>query len=88
MQNDLDKEEVSPRQVRMPASGQETNPAAGRPYGEAADYTDLNRAMTDDPWRSFSSENDDNLASWIVQSKVAKSKIHAHFAQGLGGTDS
>jgi len=44
--------------------------------------------MTDDPWSPLSLENDLNLASWFVRSKVAKSQIDAYFAEGLGGTDS
>ena len=44
--------------------------------------------MTDDPWSPFSSENDFNLASWFVRSKVAKSQVYAYFADGLAGTDS
>ena len=44
--------------------------------------------MTDDPCSPFSSENDFNLASWFVRSKVAKSQIYAYFAEGLGCTDS
>jgi len=42
--------------------------------------------MTDDHWSPFSSEEDFNLASVFVRSKVAKSQIDAYFAQGLGGT--
>jgi len=44
--------------------------------------------MTDDPCSPFSSENDFNLASWFVRSKVAKSQIYAYFAEDLGCTDS
>jgi len=88
MPNDSDIEDVSHRPVRARPSGQETIPGAGRPLGEVAGYTELNKAMTDDPWSSFSSEDDFNLASWFVRSKVAKSHIDADFAQGLGDTDS
>jgi len=88
MHNDSDTEDVSHPPVRARPSGQETIPGAGRPLGEVAGYTELNKAMTDDPWSPFSSEDDFNLASWFVRSKVAKSQIDAYFAQGLGGTDS
>jgi len=88
MQNDTDTEDVSYPPVRVRPSGQETIPGAGRPLGKIAGYTELNKAMTDDPWSPFSSENDFNLASWFVQPKVAKSQIYAYFAEGLGGTDS
>jgi len=69
-------------------SGQETIPGAGRPLGEVAGYTELNKAMTDDRWSPFSSETDFNLACWFFQRKVAKSQINTYFAEGLGGTDS
>jgi len=44
--------------------------------------------MAVDPWSPFPSDNDFNLASWFVRSKVAKSHLDAYFAEGLGGTDS
>jgi len=44
--------------------------------------------MTDDPWNPFLSEDNFNLASWLVRCKVAKSQIDAFFAEGLSGTDS
>jgi len=75
MQNDSDTEEVSHPPVCVRPFGQETIPGAGRPLSEVAGYTELNKAMTDDPGSSFSSENDFNLASWFVRSKVAKSPI-------------
>jgi len=49
MQNDSDTEEVSHPLVRVRPSGQETIPDAGRLLGEVAGYTELNKAMTDDP---------------------------------------
>jgi len=88
MQNDSDTEEVSHPPVLVRPSCQETIPGASRPLGEVDGYTERNKAMTDDPWSPFSSENDFNLASWFVPSKVAKSQIDAYFAEGLGGTDS
>jgi len=88
MQNDSDAEDVSyPPGCGRPSS-QETISGAGRALSDVAGYTELNRAMTDDPWNPFSSEDGFNLASWLVQSKVAKSQIDAYFAEGLGGTDS
>jgi len=88
MHNDSDTEDVSHPPVHERHSGQETIPGAGRPLGEVAGYTELNKAITDDPWSSFLSENDFNLASWFVRSKVAKLQIDTYFAEGLGGTDS
>jgi len=88
MHNDSDTEYVSHPLVHHLPSGQETIPGAGRPLGEVAGHTELNMAMTDDPWSPFSSEDNFNFASWFVRSKVAKLQIDAYFAQGLGGTDS
>ena len=88
MHNDSDTEDVSHPPVRARPSGQETIPGAGRPLGEVAGYTGLNKAMTDDSWSPFSSEEDFNLASWFIRSSVARSQIEAYFAQALGGTDS
>ena len=88
MQNNSDTEEVSHPPIRVRPSSQETIPGSGRPRSEVAGYRVLNKAMTDDAWSPFSSENDFNLASWYVRRKVAKSQIDAYFADGLGGTDS
>jgi len=88
MQNDSDTEDVFNPPVPVRPSGQEAIPGGGRPLGEVAGYTQLNKAMTDEPWSPFLSENDFNLASWFVRSKVAKSQIDAYFDAGLGDTDS
>jgi len=88
IQNHSDTEEVSHPPVGVCPSGQETIPSTGRPLGEVAGYTELNKAMTNDPWSPFSSENDFNLPSWFVRSKVAKSQICVYIVAGLGGTDS
>ena len=88
MQNDSDTEDISHPPVRVRPSGQESIPGAGRPLCEVAGYTELHKAMTDDPWSPFSQENDLNLVSWFVRSKVAKLEIDAYFAEGLGRTDS
>jgi len=88
MQNDSDTEEICHRPVRVRPAVQETIPCAGRRVRKVAGYTELNKAMTDDPWSPFSSANDFNWASWFVRSKVAKSQINAYFAESLGGMDS
>ena len=87
IQNHSDTEEVSHPPVRVRPSAQETIPGTGRPLGEVAGYTELNKAMTDDLWSPFSSENDFNWPSRFVRSKVARSEIDAYFAKGLGGMD-
>jgi len=88
MPNDSDTEDVSHPLVCVHPWGQETIPGAGKPLGEVAGYTELNKAMTDDPWSPFSAEDNFNLASWFVQSKVTKSQINAYFAESLGSMDS
>jgi len=88
MQNDSDREDVSHPPVCRHPSNQETIADACRLISDIAGYTELDRAMTDDPWNPFSSKDDFDLASWLVQSKVAKSQIDMYFAEGLGGTDS
>jgi len=50
MQNDSETEEVFHPPVPVRPSGQETIAGAGRPLGEVAGYTELNKAMTDHPW--------------------------------------
>ena len=65
MHNDSDTEDVSHPPVHARPSGQETIPGAGRPLGEVAGYTELNKAMTDDPWSPFSSEDDFNLGAGL-----------------------
>lgn len=87
LRSDSDFEDVSQPDRGRPSS-QEVIRDAGKALGDVPGYTELNRAITDDPWSPFSSEDDFNLASWFVRSKVAKSQIDAYFAEGLGGTDS
>jgi len=60
MHNDLDTQDVSHPPVRVRSSGQEAIPRAGRPCGEVAVNTELNKAMTYDPWSPFSSQDDFN----------------------------
>ena len=43
--------------------------------------------MLEEPWSPFSRERDSNLASWFVQSKVAKTRIDDYFSKGLGGIE-
>jgi len=43
--------------------------------------------MLDELWSPFSSEYDFNLASWFVQSNVAKMQIDNYLGKGLGGME-
>ena len=62
MQNDSDAEYISHQPICRRPSSQETISGAGRALSDVDDYTELNRAMTDDPRNRFSSEDDFNLA--------------------------
>jgi len=86
IQNDSDTEDVSHLPLCGSPSPQETISGTGRALSDVANYTKLNRGMTDGPWNPFSSEDNLNLTTWLVRSKVAKSLIEVYFAAGLGGT--
>jgi len=88
IQNHSGREDVSHPPVCVRSSGHETIPGGSRLLGEVASYTELNLAMTNALWSTFSSEKDFNWASWCVRSMVAKSQIDQYFVEGLGGTDS
>ena len=60
---------------------------AGNPVGDVTGDEQRNQAMLNEPWTPFSSERDFNLASWFVQSKVAKMRIDDYFGKGLGGME-
>jgi len=63
MQNNSDAEHISHPPVCGRPSSQETISGAGRALSDVANYMKLNRAMTDDPWNPFWSEEDFDLAS-------------------------
>ena len=83
---DTEDPDILPPDTGSPSS-QKTILGAGRAIGDVAGYAELNQAMKDDPWSPFSSEDDFNLASWFVRSKVPKTRINNYFAKGLGGRD-
>ena len=75
MQHDLDKAAFSQPPDRGRPSSQESIQGPGRYLGDVAGYTELNETMLADPWNPFSLGADINIASWLVQRKVAKSQI-------------
>ena len=87
MENDSDLEGV----FRLPDTSipwsQHRIPDAGRPLGNVTGYEELNQAMLEELWFPFSSECDFNLASWFVQSKVARTQIDDYFGKGLVGME-
>jgi len=88
MHQDSDTADVTHPPILARHLGQATIPCAGRSLSELVGYTELNKAITDDPWSPFSPDDEWNLSRWFVWTKVAKSKIDVDFGQGVGGTDS
>ena len=72
MEDNSYSEGVSRRLDTSISWSRQTIPDAGRPLGDVTGYEELNQAMLEEPWSPFSSERDFNLASWFVQSHVAK----------------
>ena len=85
MEDDADSEGVPRRPYTSIPWNRQTIPDAGRPLGDVIGYEELNQAMLDKLQSPFSSVRDFNLASWFVQSKVAKTRIDDYFRKGLGG---
>ena len=87
MDNDSDSADVSQQPDTSIPWSRQTIPDAGRPLGDVTGYEELNKAMLDQPWSPSSSERDFNLASWFVQSKVAKTQIDDYFSKDLGSME-
>jgi len=87
-QNNSDAEDISHPPVCGRPPSQDSISCAGRALSNVDGYTYLSRAIRYNPWNSFSSEDNFNLASWLVWSKIVNSEIGAYCAEGLGGTDS
>ena len=87
MEDDSDSAGVSRQPDTSIPWSRQTIPDAGRLLGDVTGYEELNQAMLEQPWSPFSSERDFNLASWFVQSKVAKTRIDDYFGKGLGGME-
>ena len=63
------------------------DPRCCRPLGNVTGYEELNQTMLEEPWSPFASDRDFYLASWFMQSKVAKTRIDDYFGKGLGGME-
>ena len=87
MEDNWDSEGISRQPDKSIPWSRQTIPDAGRPLGDVTGYKELNQAMLDELWSPFSSERNFNLASWFVQSKVAKTPIDDYFGKGLGGME-
>jgi len=66
------------------SSNQTYYPGAGEPIGDVSGYREEQEDLSEDPWAPFAGAHDFKLASWFIQSKVAKSRINDYFASGLG----
>jgi len=60
---------------------------AGRPLDDVTRYEELNPAMLDQPWSSFCSEHQFNLARWVVWNRESNTRIDNYFNKGLGGME-
>ena len=87
MENDAYPAGVSRKPDTSIPWSQQTIPDASRPLGDVTGYEELNQAMLDQPSSAFSSQLDFHLASWFVQSMVAKTRIDDYFRKGLGGME-
>ena len=87
MEDDSDSEGVSQRPDKLIPWNRPRLQDAGRPLSDVTGYEELNQAMLEVPWSPFSSERDFILASWFVQSNVAKTRIDDSFDKGLGGME-
>ena len=87
MEDDVDSEGVARQPDTSIPWNRQTIPDAGRPLGDVTGSEELYQAMLEEPWSPFSSERDFNLASWFVQSKVAKTRIDNYFSKGLAGME-
>ena len=82
MEDDSDSAGVSQQLDTVIPGSRQTIPDAGRPLGNVTGYEEHDQAMLDQPWSAFSFERDFNLASWFVQSKIAKKRIDDDFGKG------
>jgi len=70
-------------------SGQQTHfPGAGKAIGDVNGFEQEISNLCDDSWAAFPSGHGFRLASWLLESKVPKSRINQYFASGLGNSES
>ena len=71
------------------SGGQQTHlPGAGEAIGNVNGFEQEISNLCDDPWAPFPSGQGFRLASWLLESKVPKSRINEYFASGLGNSES
>jgi len=69
----------------LPGS-QEHYPRAGEAMGDVDEFVHEKSNLCENPWAPFRYAQDFKLASWLIQSKVLKSRINEYFASGLGSS--
>jgi len=71
------------------SGGQETHfPGAGEAIADVGGFAQEISNPCDDPWAPFPSGQGFRLASWLLVSKVPKSRINEYFLSGLGNSES
>jgi len=71
------------------SGGQQTHfPGAGEAIRDVNGFEQEISNLCDDPWAPFPSGQGFRLASWLLESKVPKSRINEYFASGLGNSES
>jgi len=71
------------------SSGQETHfPGAGEAIGDVNGFEQEISNLCDKLWALFPSGQGFRLNSWLLQSKVPKSRIKEYFESGLGNSES
>jgi len=63
-------------------------PCAGEAIEEVNRFEQEISNLCDDPWAPFPSGQGFRLASWLLESKVPKSRINKYFASSLGNFES
>ena len=63
-------------------------PGAGEAIGDVNGFEQEISNLCDDRWAPFPSGQGFRLASWLLESKVPKSRINEYFPSGLGNSES
>ena len=71
------------------SGGQQTHfPSAGEAVGDVNGFQQEISNLCDNPWAPFPNGQGFRLASWLLESKVSKSRINEYFSCGLGNSES
>jgi len=70
------------------AAEEEDYLTAGEAIGEVKEYKEECRDLYENTWAPFASAQGFKLASWFIESKVAKRRINDYFSHGIGNSTS